>query len=142
MNKPDAPILQVLSDYKTAVFEKDVDGFVALYDRDVSVFDMWGVWSYNGIAPWREMVTHWFGSPGTERVIVHFHDVETIVAGSLAVIHAFVTYKAVSADGVDLRSMDNRLTVTLSENGGAWKIVHQHTSSPIDPATANVIFKR
>lgn len=142
MNKLDAPILQVLSDYKAAVFEKDVNGFVALYDRDVSVFDMWGAWSYNGIAPWREMVTHWFGSLGTEHVIVDFSDVQTIVSGRFALIHAFVTYKAVSPEGVDLRSMDNRLTMTLTQNDDAWKIVHQHTSSPIDPATASVIFKR
>jgi ketosteroid isomerase-like protein len=136
------PILQVLDDYKAAVFAKDVDSFVALYDRDVFVFDMWGVWSYNGIAAWREMAAGWFGSLGAERVIVDFSDAQTIVAQDLAVVHAFVTYKAVTADGVDLRSLDNRLTVTLRRQGDGWKIVHQHTSAPIDRETAKVIFKR
>ena len=31
---------------------KDVDAFAALFDVDVRVFDMWGVWSYDGIAAW------------------------------------------------------------------------------------------
>jgi uncharacterized protein (TIGR02246 family) len=136
------PILQVLDDYKAAVFAKDVDSFVALYDKDVSVFDMWGVWSYNGIAAWREMAARWFGSLGAERVIVDFSDAQSIVGQDLAVVHAFVTYKAITADGVELRSMDNRLTVTLRQKDNGWKIVHQHTSSPIDLGTVQVIFKR
>jgi len=140
--KLDNPVLQVLEDYKAAVLAKDVDAFVALYDEDVQIFDMWGVWSYNGIASWREMAARWFGSLGTERVIVDFSDVQTIGAQDLAVVHAFVKYKAVSADGVDLRSLDNRLTATLRKQGDGWKIVHQHTSSPIDFETAKVMFTR
>ena len=142
MGKLDDPILQVLSDYKAAVFAKDVDRYVDLYDEDVLIFDMWGVWSYDGVAPWREMVTSWFGSLCTERVIVDFVDTQTIVAKNLAVVHAFVTFKAVTADGTELRSLDNRLTVTLRQKGDGWKIAHQHTSSPIDLDTAKVIFKR
>jgi len=140
--KLDNPVLQVLEDYKAAVLAKDVDAFVALYDEDVQIFDMWGVWSYNGIASWREMAARWFGSLGTERVIVDFSDVQTIGTQDLAVVHAFVKYKAVSADGVDLRSLDNRLTSTLRKQGDGWKIVHQHTSSPIDFETAKVMFTR
>ncbi|SDG91540.1 YybH family protein [Paraburkholderia phenazinium] len=142
MSKLDNPILQVLEDYKAAVFAKDVDAFVALYDQEVQIFDMWGVWSYNGIASWREMAARWFGSLGTGRVVVDFSNVQTIVTQDLAVLHAFVTYKAVSADGVELRSLDNRLTVTLARKGDGWKVVHEHTSAPIDFETTKVIFKR
>lgn len=142
MSQLDDPVLQVLSDYKAAVLAKDVDSFVALYDPDVLAFDMWGVWSYSGIDAWRKMATGWFGSLGPESVIVDFSDAQSVIADDLAVVHAFVTYKAVTADGVELRSMDNRQTMTLRKNRDGWKIVHQHTSSPIDPATTKVIFKR
>ncbi|MGA3249105.1 MAG: nuclear transport factor 2 family protein [Paraburkholderia sp.] len=142
MDKLDNPILQILDDYKAAVFAKDVASFIALYDEDVQVFDMWGAWSYNGIAAWREMVANWFGSLGTERVIVDFSNPKATVAQDLAVVHAFVTYKAVTADGVELRSLDNRLTAILTPRGDGWKIVHEHTSSPIDFETAKVIFNR
>jgi ketosteroid isomerase-like protein len=107
VSKLDDPILQALHEYKAAVFAKDVDQFVALYDPDVRVFDMWGVWSYDGIEAWREMAAGWFGSLGTERVFVDFFDVRTIVAQDLAVVHAFATYKAVTAGGMQLRSLDN-----------------------------------
>jgi ketosteroid isomerase-like protein len=60
----------------------------------------------------------------------------------LAVIHVFVNYKAVTTEGVDLHSLDNRMTVTLRQKGDGWKIVHEHTSAPIELDTAKVIFKR
>ncbi|MGF6295115.1 YybH family protein [Paraburkholderia youngii] len=142
MNKLDNPILQVLEGYKAAVWAKDVDSFVALYDRDAVVFDMWGTWSYNGIASWRAMTEGWFGSLGAERVIVDFSDARTMVAADLAVVHAFATYKAVDAGGVELRAMDNRLSMTLRQQADGWKIVHQHTSSPIEAGTAQVMFRR
>ncbi len=142
MDNRDNPILQVLDDYTTAVFAKDVDSFIALYDEDVRVFDMWGAWSYDGIASWRNMVARWFHSLGTERVIVDFSNPHVTVTQDLAVIHAFVTYKAVTADGADLRSLDNRLTAILKRRGDGWKIVHEHTSSPLEVETAKVIFNR
>jgi uncharacterized protein (TIGR02246 family) len=142
VDKLNDPVLQVLQDYQAAVLAKSVDAFVALYDRDVVVFDMWGAWSYDGIAAWRAMVEGWFGSLGTERVIVDFRDARTIVAADLAVVHTFVSYEAVDLDCRALRSMDNRLTMTLRQQADGWKIVHQHTSSPIESGTAQVLFKR
>ena len=142
MDRLDNPVLQVLEDYKAAVWAKNVDSFVALYDRDTVVFDMWGAWSHNGIAAWRPAAEGWFASLGKERVKVDFSDAQTIVAADLAVIHAFATYQAVDADGLELRSMDNRLTMTLRREADGWKIVHQHTSSPIEAGTAQVMFRR
>ena len=113
MDKLSNPILQVLEDYKAAVWAKNVDAFVALYDRETVVFDMWGAWSHNGIAALRSVAEGWFGSLGKDRVVVDFSDAQTIVAADLAVVHAFANYKAVDADGMELRSMDNRLTMTL-----------------------------
>jgi ketosteroid isomerase-like protein len=142
VNQRETPVLQVLNDYKAAVFAKDVDSFVALYDENVSVFDMWGVWSYDGIASWRKMTEGWFGSLGKDRVVVDFSDAQTIVVDDVAVVHAYVKYKAIDGDGAELRSMDNRLTVTLRKHGEGWKIIHQHSSSPIDFSTTKAIFKR
>jgi len=35
-------ITDVLNAYAAAVLAKDVDAFMALYDDEVSIFDMWG----------------------------------------------------------------------------------------------------
>ncbi len=136
------PVPRVLEGYKAAVHAKDVDAFVALYDTDVRVFDMWGTWSHDGLAAWRTMAEGWFGSLGSERVLVSFHGVQTTLTPDLAVAHAFVTYQAVGADGAVLRGLDNRITLTLQPRGGAWKIVHEHSSAPLDGNTAKAIFKR
>jgi uncharacterized protein (TIGR02246 family) len=138
----DSAVHQVLEGYKAAVFAKDVDAFIALYDADVQVFDMWGQWSHRGLAAWRAMATEWFGSLGTERVVVDFSEVHTVVSPDLAVAHAFVTYTALGVDGATLRSLNNRMTLALRPQGGAWKIVHEHTSAPIDGETTKAIFKR
>jgi hypothetical protein len=40
-------------------------------------------------------------------------------------------YAAISADGLEIRSMQNRFTWALQRKDGAWSIVHEHTSVPI-----------
>jgi len=142
VNGVDSAVRSVLDGYRAAVFAQDVDAFVALYDAELQVFDMWGQWSHRGLAAWRTMGAQWFGSLGTERVVVDFSDVHTIVSPELAVAHAFVTYTAIDVGGAKLRSLDNRMTLALKPRGGAWKIVHEHSSSPIDFETTKAIFKR
>lgn len=142
MNELEKPIRRVLDAYKAAVFAKNVDAFVALYDQNVCVFDMWGEWSYNGIKAWRKMVTDWFGSLGTERVSVGVSDVRVVVAQDVAVVHAFVTYRGLSTEGEELRAMSNRLTLALKQSSGTWRIVHEHTSAPVDFETSKVILQR
>ena len=133
----------VLTAYGAAVYEKDVEAFISLYDEDVRVFDLWGSWSYDSADTWRQMVAEWFGSLGDERVAVESEDVRTTVADGVAVVHAFLTYKGISADGEELRAMNNRLTWTLQRaDDGSWTIVHEHTSAPADFETAKVILQR
>jgi uncharacterized protein (TIGR02246 family) len=136
------PILGLLDDYRAAVYAKDVDAFIVLYHQDVRVFDMWGKWSYEGVEAWRGMVADWFGTLGTERVIVAFDDVQTIVSQDVAVAHAFVTYKSVSAEGNELRAMRNRLTWALKHLHGSWRVIHEHTSAPVDFETSKVLLQR
>ena len=132
----------LLEAYREAVHAKDVDAFVAIFADDVRVFDMWGAWSHDGIDAWREMAEAWFGSLGDERVRVEFDDVQTTVGEDVAVLSAFVTFAGLSADGNELRSMNNRLTWGLRKTAGTWKVVHEHTSAPVEMATGKVDLKR
>jgi uncharacterized protein (TIGR02246 family) len=136
-------IEQVLTGYATAVRAKDVDGFVALFATDVRVFDMWGCWSYDGADAWRAMAQEWFGSLGDEQVAVEFDNVQTVTGDDLAIAHAFVTYKGLSAEGDELRALNNRLTWGLRKVAdGGWKIVHEHSSAPVDFETGKVQLQR
>ncbi len=123
---------EMLSAYADAVRAKDVDAFVGLYADDVRNFDLWEQWSYDGKDALRGMVAEWFGSlADDEQVAVTFDEVRSQAGPDVAAVSAFTTFAAVSPDGTELRSMNNRLTWVLrKETDGSWKIVHEHTSAP------------
>jgi uncharacterized protein (TIGR02246 family) len=135
-------VAALLESDRDAVYAKDVEAFVAIFADDVRVFDMWGTWSHDGIDSWREMAVGWFGSLGDELVRVAFDEVQTTVGDDTAVLSAFVTFAGLSADGEELRSMNNRLTWGLRKTGGTWKVVHEHTSAPVEMATGKVDLER
>ncbi|HEX4385817.1 MAG TPA: SgcJ/EcaC family oxidoreductase [Myxococcales bacterium] len=134
-------MIEAFEGYKTAVFAKDVEAFLSLYDKDVRVFDLWGDWFSEGIEALRKGVTGWFGSLGTDTVAASFGNIQTTVSGDLAMATAFTTYRGLSAEGKELRSMQNRLTWGLQRRNGVWKIIHEHTSAPVDPETTKAILK-
>ena len=141
MNEAEQAVRLILDAYRKAVFAKDVDALVSLYEHDARVFDLWGEWSYDGIKAWRGMVTGWFESLGDERVMVETDVVQIVASSDLASLHAFVIYKGMSSEGKELRAMRNRLTWTLRQKGGGWRISHEHTSAPVDPGTSKVILQ-
>jgi len=113
-----------------------------LYDPAVRVFDAWGVWSYEGAAAWRKAIEAWFASLGAERVKVTFEEVQTQRGADLAVVDAIVTYAGMSAQGEQLREMQNRLTWCLRSAGSELRIVHEHTSAPISFDESKAILRR
>jgi ketosteroid isomerase-like protein len=128
--------------YKTAVFEKDVDAFISLYDKNILVFDTWQEWTYEGLAAWKVMVKGWFESLGEVRDAVTFDNIQIHDKGDMALLTAIAKFTAVSENGEELRYLQNRLTWVAAKNAGDWKIIHQHISSPIDFETMKVILKR
>ena len=142
MSEPENPVPHMLDAYQAAVLAKDVDAFVALYDEDAVIFDAWAAWSHRGRAAWRGAVSAWFGALGASRVVVEFTDRRCELAPGLAVVHAFVRYAELDAAGVRLRSMDNRYSAVMRERGGAWRIVHEHTSAPLAGDSMQALLQR
>ena len=138
-----APVLGVTLAYKTCVLRKDAAALIDLYSDDVRVFDTWGVWSYEGASAWRQALEEWFGSLGTDQVEVAFDDVQVFARGAAATLSAVVKYTAVSATGIAVRSLQNRLTWGLRHEGDrGWKIGHEHTSAPIGLGDLKAILRR
>jgi ketosteroid isomerase-like protein len=128
--------------YKQAIFQKDLEAFVSIFDEKVRVFDMWQRWTYDGLPAWREMAAGWFTSLDTNRDVVSFEDIQIEETGDLAFANALVRFTAVSAEGKELRYLENRLTWVARKKGGVWKIIHEHTSGPIDFESMKVILRR
>jgi uncharacterized protein (TIGR02246 family) len=135
-------IESLLQRYKTAVLQKDLESFASLFDEKVRVFDTWGKWAYEGLGAWREMAKGWFGGLGTDRDMVDFEDIQIEASGELATVTAIVKFTAVSEKGEELRYLQNRLTWIARKKEGTWKIIHQHTSGPVDFETMKVILRR
>ncbi len=142
MNESLSGPAQVLGAYGAAVYERDVEAFLALYDQGARAYDTWGVWSYEGRASRRKAIEGWFSSLGEERVKVSFDEVQVMVDQELAVLTATGRYAAFSADEVELRSMQNLFPWALKRKGGEWKIVHEHTSAPIGDSDLKAILQR
>ena len=141
MNDADHPIRQLLDGYQAAVLAKDVEAFVALYADDVLVYELWGQWTHD-LASWRAMAEGWFQFLGEERSVVEATDVRTTVCGDMALLTAFLTYRAVDPTGKQLRSLDNRLSWVARLRGGRWQVVHEHTSVPISHETGKGVFTK
>ena len=142
MNDTDKAVTRVLESYKSAVFAKDVEAFMRLYDTGVRVFDEWGVWSYEGAAAWQVAIEGWLTSLGTEKVKVTFDDVQTVEGRELVVVSAIVTFAGISARGEQLRAMQSRITWALRTIGHVLRIVHEHTSAPIGFNDSKAILQR
>lgn len=136
------PILAVADRYVRAVYDKDVEAFVALFDEQVRIFDMWNVWEYRGRSAWRDMVEEWFRSLGSDRVAVTFDEWEITVHERFASASAFVRYAAESADGKQLRSMQNRLSWVLQRRDDLWLVIHEHSSGPASFENGKVMMSR
>ena len=142
MSNTEKQVLRALDTYKSAVLAKNAETFMHLYDPEARVFDTWGTWSYEGAAAWRVAVEGWFSSLGNESVRVTFEEVKIVGGQDFALMSAFVTYAAISAEGRELRAMQNRISWVLKSSGHVLRIVHEHTSAPVGFEDTKAMLKR
>lgn len=135
----DDPVHTFLRDYAAAVLDRDLQRFVDLYAEDVQVFDSWNRWEYTGREDWAGMIAGWFEGIRDVRVRVTATDVKTWHDAQVAGGSATLAFAALDADGQPLRATENRLTVLLRNEGGTWRVVHQHTSVPVDFQSKQVL---
>lgn len=128
--------------YATAVYGKDIEAYASIFDEEILAFDMWQQWTYTGLTAWRQMAKEWFAALGTNKDLVTFEDIQIQENGDLAALTAIAKFTAVSEKDEPLRYLQNRLTWVARKKEGAWKIIHQHTSGPIDFETMKVILHK
>ncbi|MED1205303.1 YybH family protein [Heyndrickxia acidicola] len=135
-------VQDVLGNYQSAVYEKDVERFVSSYASDVHIYDCWENWECKGISNWREMVEGWFNGLKEEAINlkVAFEDVAVEENSNLAFVHCAVSFAAYNPSGEKLRQMINRFTFGLKKENGSWTITHEHSSLPISMETGKGIF--
>jgi ketosteroid isomerase-like protein len=142
-DEPELPIIQILSLYSQAVFDKNIEGYLNLYAEDAKVFDLWGPeWLCHAPETRRASTKDWFKSLKKERILVEFEEIQVEQTFQMGFLSAFVKYTAISPKEEVLRSLENRFTCVIEPREGAWKITHQHTSGPINPADMKGLVQR
>jgi len=136
-------VQDVLENYKSAVYEKDVEKFLSTYAADVHIYDCWGNWESKGISLWKESVTEWFNGLNEDGYLlkVDFNDVSIQENTNIAFVHCAVTFAAFKNNTEDTqRKMTNRFTFGLKKTNDSWLITHEHSSLPIDMQSGKGIF--
>ena len=118
--------------YKQSAWEKDTESMIGLYDDNVVIFDMWNQGYQTGLTEWSIVIKDWLDSLGEERVNVIFEMIKIHEGDSVGFGSALITFQAISTGNTIIRSMKNRITLGFIKENGVWKVVHQHTSAPIN----------
>ena len=127
-----ADIQSLLKSYAQKVLAKDIEGFLSLYHEDVVVFDAFDAWRYDGNHQWRLVPTQWFTDLQTHLVDVRFREVTLEGAGPLRLVHGLIDYCHQTEQD---KHLANRFTWIIKQTGDHWKIIHEHTSLPINHLT-------
>ncbi|WP_409300112.1 YybH family protein [Peribacillus sp. SCS-155] len=136
-------VQDVLENYKSSVYEKDVERFLSTYAPEIHIYDCWGNWEMKGISPWRANVEEWFNGLKVDGVSlnVDFDDLVVTENLNLAFVHCAVTFAAHDIEsGEKLRQTKNRFTFGLKKEDDFWLITHEHSSLPINMETGKGIF--
>ncbi|MDM5316140.1 nuclear transport factor 2 family protein [Fictibacillus sp. b24] len=136
-------VQDVLENYRSAVYEKDVEKFLSIYASDVHIYDCWGNWECKGISLWRENVMKWFNGLSEDKDLlkVDFKDLTIEENTNVAFVYCAVTFAAYSEkSGEKLRQITNRFTFGLKKVNESWYITHEHSSLPIDMNTGKGMF--
>jgi ketosteroid isomerase-like protein len=118
--------------YSQSAWEKDTASMIELYHDDVVIFDMWTHGYQAGLKAWSGVIKDWLSSLGEERVRVMFEMNEIKEGNNVGFGSALIRYQAISTDNTIIRSMKNRITLGFIKENNEWKVVHQHTSAPIN----------
>jgi len=118
--------------YKQSAWGRDTESMIGLYADSVVIFDMWNQGYQTGLNEWSVVIKDWLGSLGDENVNVIFEMIEIHEGQEVGFGSALVTFQAISPENTIVRSMKNRITLGFIRENGEWKVIHQHTSAPIN----------
>jgi ketosteroid isomerase-like protein len=127
----EAQIRALESRFAAGVRAKDVNAIMRVYTpgADLLVFDVVPPRQYAGAAAYRK---DWSDLMAGMKGPVKFSisDLKIGVGGNLAYSHSIQTLGGTGAKGPE--TMTLRVTDVYRKSGGAWKIIHEHVSAPID----------
>lgn len=131
-------IRSLITKYVDAARRKDLAEVMSCYARDLVAFDLMPPLRQGGVAAYEKLWDQAFSM--TEGPFgVEMRDLSIAASGDVAFACALEHVKAAAKDGPGA-DMWLRWTAGLRRVDGAWRIVHEHTSVPIDMESSKGIF--
>jgi uncharacterized protein (TIGR02246 family) len=131
-------IRQLMSDWRSALCAKDLDGMLRHYSPDVLFFDVVPPYQHKGAAAyrgsWEACFPYLPPSIGSE-----MQDLNITVNGDMALAHGLHRITDL-ATGAPATCNWVRATVVYRRTRGQWQVVHEHVSVPFDPMTSKAAF--
>jgi len=120
-------ILQVIEGMARARFNKDAAAIAAAYASDAAIYNLAPPLEHVGInlAETRAWLETWDGP-----ITIEPRNFKVTVAGDTAIAHGYMRMEGTKIDPPAKPNFWMRETLVLERRGGAWKIVHEHTSVP------------
>lgn len=123
----EAAILAVIENIRQSNHDKDAAKFAAQFTADAAIFNLAPPLTHCGVELTEKKA--WFDSWSTP-VEIDSRDFKVTISGDLAFCHGFLRLSGTKRGPEGTVSFWMRETLCLERQGGAWKIVHEHTSVP------------
>jgi ketosteroid isomerase-like protein len=127
VSQDEADILALAESLIKANYDKDAAAFAAPFMPDAVVYNLAPPLVHHGINLQEKQA--WFDSWATP-VNLESQDFKVTVSGDVAFCHGFLRLSGTKKGPEGTISFWMRETLCFERIGGAWRIVHEHTSVP------------
>lgn len=131
-HRPQDRVLTLLEEWADAIRNKDIERLMACYAADVVAYDMMPPLEWRGADSYRAAWDQGLAMPGT--FAIELYEPMVMASDELAFAVALAHFDVGPAEGGAGESFDGwfRWTAGFARIHGEWKIVHEHSSVPIE----------
>lgn len=132
----EAQIRQLFEDWKAAFEARDVERVMSFYAPEIVAFDIMPPMQFAGEEAWRGNWVDFLGQFEDDPTL-EIEDFRIHCSGDIAFVHGFTRLQGTMGG----RPLDSwtRQTNCLRRVDGAWLIVHDHVSVPVDFSTGQAL---
>lgn len=124
-------IREIIKNWANATQDGRKDDVLTNHAPNALIFDPLPPLKYDDAASYRKSFDKWWPDTVDGKGLFEVNDLTVVSGDDVAFAHALVRCGGVAPDGSAFEDVV-RVTHCLQKRVGEWKIIHSHTSMPID----------